>query len=87
LYNKNLSNRINNECLRCSSKTLSKENLKQLISAKNASVTLSKQNEKDHTHTSEVWSHFSTFFVNNKKQDFIRFSIFCNNYVHSYFES
>jgi hypothetical protein len=38
-------------------------------------------------HTSEVWSHFSTFFVNNKKQDFILFSICCNNYVYSYFES
>jgi hypothetical protein len=30
-------------------KTLSKENLKQLISAKDASVIFSKQNEKDHT--------------------------------------
>jgi len=30
-------------------KTLSKENLKQLISAKDISVTFSKQNEKDQT--------------------------------------
>jgi hypothetical protein len=30
-------------------KTLSKENLKQLISAKDISITFSKQNEKDHT--------------------------------------
>ncbi len=35
-------------------KTLSKKNLEQLISAKNTSVTFSKQNEKDHT--SKVWS-------------------------------
>jgi hypothetical protein len=48
---------------------LSKENLKQLISAKDASVTFSKQNEKDHT--SKVWSHFSTIFVNNIKQDYV----------------
>jgi hypothetical protein len=50
-------------------KTLSKENLKQLIAAKDPSVTFSKQNEKGHT--SKVWSHFSTVFVNNKKQDFV----------------
>jgi hypothetical protein len=30
-------------------KTLSKKNLKQLISAKDILVTFSKQNEKDHT--------------------------------------
>jgi hypothetical protein len=66
-------------------KTLSKENLEQLISTKDTSVTFSKQNEKDHTF--KVWSHFSTVFVNNKKQDFILFSICCNNYVYSDFES
>jgi hypothetical protein len=53
-------------------KILSKENLEQLISAKNTSVTFSKQNDKDHTFN--VWSHFSTIFVNNKKQDFVLFS-------------
>jgi hypothetical protein len=66
-------------------KTLPEENLEQLISAKDTSVTFSKQNEKDHTF--KVWSHFSTAFVNNKKQDFILFSICCNNYAYSYFES
>ncbi len=66
-------------------KTLSKENLEQLISAKDTTVTFSKQNEEDHTF--KVWSHFSTVFVNNKKQDFILFSICFNNYVYSYFES
>jgi hypothetical protein len=50
-------------------KTLSKGNLKQLISAKDISVTFSKQNEKDHT--SKVWSHFSTIFVNNIKQNYV----------------
>ena len=64
---------------------LSKENLEQLISAKDTSFTFSKQNEKDHTF--KVWSHFSKVFVNNKKQDFILFSICCNNYAYSYFES
>jgi hypothetical protein len=37
-------------------KTLSKGNLRQLISAKGNSVTFSKQTEKDHT--SKVWSLF-----------------------------
>jgi hypothetical protein len=50
-------------------KTLSKAILKQLISAKDISVTYSKQNEKDHT--SKVWSHFNTIFVNNIKQDYV----------------
>ncbi len=50
-------------------KLLSKENLKQLISAKDISVTFSKQNEKDHK--SKVWSHFNTIFINNLKQDYL----------------
>jgi len=50
-------------------KTLLKDNLKQLIAAKDPSVTFSKQNENDHT--SKVSSHFSTVFLNNKKQDFV----------------
>ena len=48
-------------------KILSKEDLKQLISAKDASVIFSKQNDR----TSEIWSYFSTIFVNNIKQDYV----------------
>ncbi len=32
-------------------------------------ITFSKQSQKDHT--SKVWSHFSTIFVNNLKQDYV----------------
>ncbi len=35
----------------------------------------STEREGPYTHTSEIWSYFSTVFVNNKKQDFILFSI------------
>ena len=50
-------------------KTLKKEDLKQLISTKDASVLFSKQKQNDRT--SEIWSYFSTIFVNNIKQDYI----------------
>ena len=50
-------------------KTLSKEDLKQLISTKDASVIFSKQKQNDRT--SEIWSYFSTIFVNNIKQDYV----------------
>ena len=50
-------------------KKLSKENLKQLISSKNVSITLWKENEKDHA--SKVWKNISTITVQNIKQDYV----------------
>ena len=50
-------------------KLLSKENLQQLISDKDSSVTSLKHNENDRS--SKVWSFFSTICVNNIKQDFV----------------
>ena len=50
-------------------KILSKEDLKQLVSTTDASVTFSKQ--KQNHRTSEIWSYFSTVFVNNIKQDYV----------------
>ena len=50
-------------------KTLSKEDLKQLISTKNVSVIFPRQMQN--YRTSEIWSYFSTIFVNNIKQDYV----------------
>ena len=52
-----------------SRKLLSEENLQQLVSDKDSSVTLSNRNEKDRF--SKVWPFFSTICVNNIKQDFV----------------
>ena len=54
---------------RAAQKKLSTENLKQLLSAEDISVTYPKQNEKNLT--SKVWSHLSRIFVYNKKEDYI----------------
>ena len=54
---------------RAAQKTLSTENLKQLLSSEDISVTYPKQNEKNLT--SKVWSHLSRIFVYNKKEDYI----------------
>ncbi len=51
---------------RAAQKTLSTENLKQLLSAEDISVTCPKQNEKNRT--SKVWSHLSRIFGDNKKK-------------------
>ncbi len=54
---------------RAAQKTLSTENLKQLLSSEDISVTFPKQNEKNLT--SKFWYHLNRIFVYNKKEDYI----------------
>jgi hypothetical protein len=54
---------------RAAQKTLSTENLKQLLSSEDISVTFPKQNEKNLA--SKFWYHLNRIFVYNKKKDYI----------------